>query len=342
MYAELVGKPYIQNVFVPMPVSRMPAEKCREYLLGNDPVSGRPVIDELVEGLTGPLTAEQKSSGLRERPVPGMLGPDTEENLQRYLLENGYTDYLPVVLPTEERVAAILQGTSHKADEVAGEMRSAYESVSFKVEQVAANAVMAGAKPEYLPLILAMAASGVSCIASSTNNFARMIVVNGPIRKEIGMNSGIGALSPMNRANAVIGRVGTLLSLSQGGGQPGKTFWANQGNNLNYNHVTFAENEEYLPSGWKPYHVQKGFKPGESAVSFFHGWGMWSWKNTFGNQKHKTILQMANWVGPFGAGTGFGMLLDPIVADGLVEEGFPTKEALSEYIRKNSQYTLAE
>ena len=210
------------------------------------------------------------------------------------------------------------------------------------MEKVAAIAVMAGAKPEYLPVILAMAASGVSCIASSTNNFARMITVNGPITKEINMNSGIGALSPLNQANSVIGRAGTLLALNLGGGKLGKTYWGNQGNNLNYNNVTFAENEDALPPGWQPFHVQKGFAPDESAVSFFHGWGIWLWKNTYEHEKHKAILHLSDWVGPFGARTGIGLLLDPIVAEGLVEEGFPTKESLSEYVQKNSKMTLGE
>jgi len=342
MYAELVGKPYIQNIFVPMPVSRMPASKCREYLLGNDPVSGIPVLQEIVDGLTKPLTAQQLSNGTKERPVPRLIGPDSEENLQQYFIDQAYTDYLPIVLPTEQRVEAMLKGTSHKPDEIVGETRAGYESLSINVEKVAANAVMAGARPEYLPVILAMAASGVSCIASSTNNFARMIVVNGPIRNEIKMNSGTGALSPLNHANAVIGRAGTLLAISQGGGRLGETYWANQGNNMNYNNVTFAENEEALPGGWKPFHVQKGFEAKESAVSFFHGWGMWSWKNTWEHQKHKALLRIANWVGPFGVATGYGMLLDPIVAEGLVEEGFSSKESLSEFIQKNSLYTLEE
>ncbi len=342
MYSKLVGKPYFQNIFVPMPVSGTPADKCREYIEGNDPLTGKPVIEEIVDSLTRPLTKEQQNGGLEERSVPRLIGPDTEENIQRYFRENGLTDYLPIILPTEEEVADMLKGTSHKADEAVGEMRAGYESMSFDVEKVAAIAVMAGAKPEYFPVILAMAASGVACIASSTNNFARMICVNGPIRKQIGMNSGVGALSPLNQANAVLGRAGTLLALNNGGGKLGQTYWGNQGCNLNYNNVTFAENEEWLPKGWEPFHVQKGFKPEESAVSFFHGWGMWSWKNTYERQQHKAITHMANWVGPFGTATGFGLLLDPLVADDLVREGFPTKESVSEYVQKNAMQTLEE
>ena len=167
MYAKLVGKPNLPVTSVPHPISRVLAQKCREYIEGNDPVTGRPVIDEIVEALTKPLTEEEKLSRLEERPVPRLLGPDTEENLHRYFLENRMTDYLPIMLPTEERVAEMLKGTSHKPDEVVGDIRSAYEAWSFTVEKVAANAVMAGAKPEYMPVILAMAASGVAAISTS-------------------------------------------------------------------------------------------------------------------------------------------------------------------------------
>ena len=341
-YSRMVGKSELRFAFVPQPVSRESSEKCREYIEGNDPVTGKPVIDEIVDALTRPLTGEETLTKTEDRPVSRFLGPDTGENLHQYFIENGLTDYLPIILPTETRVAEMLKGTGHQPGEIVGEVRAGYEAYSLTVEKVAAIAVMAGATPEYLPVILAIAASGVSCIASSTNNFARMIAVNGPITKEIQMNSGIGALSPLNRANAVIGRAGTLLALNLGGGKLDETYWGNQGNNLNYNNVTFAENEEALPAGWQPFHVQNGFEPQESAVSLFHGWGIWSWKNTYEHKKHEAILHLAGWVGPFGARTGIGLLLDPIVAEGLVSEGFPTKESLSEYVQKNSKYTLGE
>lgn len=348
MYAKLVGKSDLPVTCVPHPISRVPAQRCREYVEGNDPVTGALIIDEIVEALTKPLTKEQKRSRLEERPVPRLLGPDTEENLQHYFLENGLTDCLPIVLPTEERVAEMLKGTSHKPDEFVGEIRSSYEGWSFNVEKVAANAVMAGAKPEYMPVILAMAASGVAAISTSTQSFTITMAVNGPIRNEIGMNSGIGAMSPFNHANAVIGRVATLMSISQGGGRPGETYWGSQGNPFDYNHATFAENEEALPSGWKPFHVQKGFKPEESAISFFRGYSLWHWKNTYAFDKHKAILQMSGWVLPsipmdnYKSLCGFSLLLDPIVADDLVREGFPTKESLTQYIYENAQLPIEE
>ena len=109
-------------------------------------------------------------------------------------------------------LGAMLAGTRHAPDEVIGRMRptSTRESWQYTVEKVAVNAVMAGAKPEYLPVILALAASQVSARGSTTSSTANMVVVNGPIRREIGMNWGIGAMGPFNRANATIGIVGAI------------------------------------------------------------------------------------------------------------------------------------
>jgi hypothetical protein len=108
-------------------------------------------------------------------------------------------------------------------------------------------------------VILALA-SGSTSLFSSTTSFARMAVVNGPIITEIDMNGGIGAMSPLNKANATIGRAWTLLSRNLGGGAiPGQTYLGSQGNNLNYNNICFAEREEKLPAGCKPFSEIKGF-----------------------------------------------------------------------------------
>ncbi len=343
MYSGLIGMP-VRLVAVPHPVSRVPRPQCRDYIKGNNPVTGRPIMDEIVEALTRPLIAEEMVLGIEERSEPRLIGPDTEDSLNQLFIENVWTDFLPIVLPTEELVEAMLKGTSYDPDEVVGEMRSGYESCTYTVEQVAANAVMAGAKPEYLPVILALAASGVPAITTSTQSFGRMILVNGPIRKEIEMNSGTGALSPMNRANSVIGRAATLICINLGAGAvPNKTYYGSQGNVTDYSHVTFAENEELLPKGWKPFHVQIGFAPDESAVSIFHGYTMWHWKDTFEKTKIDAILNIARRPLPSGGyKSGIGLLLDPIVANDLVREGFPTKESVRDYIYEKCLISLEE
>ena len=115
---------------------------------------------------------------------------------------------------------------------------------------------MAGAKSEYFPVILALAASQVSARASTTSSAAAMAVVNGPIREEIDMNWGVGAMGPYNHANATIGRAYSLLSQNlQGGSIPLITYLGSQGNNYAYNSICFAENEAGSP--WDPHSTSR-------------------------------------------------------------------------------------
>jgi hypothetical protein len=166
----------------------------------------------------------------------------------------------------------MLTGTDHDPQEVVGRMAvtTHEERFEYTVEKVAVNAVMAGARPEHLPVILATAASKQASMPSSTTSFISMMVVNGPVRNEIGMNCSSGALSPFNYANSVIGRAWTLMSINLAGAKIGENFTATTGNGVNYNNMCCAENEEL--SIWEPLHVEHGFKADESAVSIFMGW----------------------------------------------------------------------
>jgi hypothetical protein len=336
------GMPNQRITFVPHPVAGRAPELCRQYMEGNDPVTGAPIVEELLAALAKPLNAEEKKTGFVTRPPRSrLLESDTPSNLARLFHESGWTDGLPVILPTEEKVDEMLKGTSHAPDETVGTMRpsSPHEAWEFTVEMVAANAVMAGAKPEYLPVILALASTGVTSLFSSTTSFARMVVVNGPIREEIGMNSGIGAMGPFNEANSTIGRAWTLISKNLGGGgTPGETYLGSQGNNLNYNNLCFAEREELLPPGWNPLHVQKGYKSGDSIVSTFTGWSILDYGGFAlpHNQFIRRMLTSFNYSGT-GRGSQATLLLDPITARDLMDdEGFATKEAFSEWLQKNS------
>jgi hypothetical protein len=331
------GVPSLRFTFVPHPVSGKTPPELREYVRGPDPVSGGAVIDGIVQALTAPLTAEESATGQLDRPVPRLLGADSEEALHAMVREAWWTDGLPVVLPTTARVNAMLKATKRAPDEVIGRMRptQTQEDWTYTVEQVAVNAVMAGAQPEQFPVILALAASQVTALHSSTSGFATMVVVNGPIRNEIRMNGGLGALGPFNHANAAIARAYHLLSRNLGGGAvPGITYLGSQGNPLNYAGICFAENQERSP--WEPFHVQKGFQPEESTVSIFRG-------RTFSHMleiRAKTWKdQLLNMVAGFTPvpSTGLTLLVEPLAARALAErEGFRTKEQLARWYHENS------
>jgi hypothetical protein len=340
--AQVNGMPHTRYAFVPQPVMGKSPGELRAYVEGNDPVTGRPVMQEVIEGLTGSLTDEAPHQATFERSTPRLVEPATEEELHQTFLANGWTDQLPIILPTEERVAAMLAHTSHKPDEVVGHLRpTAFrEYWEYTVEKVAVNAVLAGARPAYFPVILALAASGVSARGSTTSSMAAMAVVNGPIRHEIGMNWGIGALAPYNHANATIGRAYGLLSQNlQGGSAPGLTYLGSQGNNYMYNSITFAENEERSP--WAPFHVQHGFRPDDSTVSVFTGCRSTAF--TLGlRERHwrEHVRNMLRGLDPHSPPT---FVLDPITARQFIDRGgFTTKEQLIQWVYENATMPASE
>jgi hypothetical protein len=339
---QLHGMPQARYTFVPQPVMGKTAVQLRAYVDGKSPISGQPVMQEIIEGLTGPLSGDPVREIKYARSTPRLFDADTEETLQRVFLENNWTDKLPIVLPTEKRVAEMLARTSHKPDEVVGHMRSNQFRLhwEYTVERVAVNAVMAGARPEYFPVILALASSGVSARGSTTSSMAAMVVVNGPIRDEIGMNSGTGAMAPYNHANATIGRAYGLLSQNlQGGSLPGDSYMGSQGNNYAYNSVTFAENEERSP--WEAFHVQRGFKESDSAVSIFTGCRSTAF--TLGVREKYWREHVQNMLRGMDAHSAPTFVLDPIAARQFIDRGgFDTKQKLIQWVYENALMPAGE
>ena len=340
--ANVNGMGALRQVFVPQPIMGKSPAELRAYVDGKDPLTGRPVMQEVVEGLTRPFHDAELETVVFDRSTPRLCEPDSEDNLHRIFLENRWTDMLPIVLPTEERVAAMLARTHRKSDEIVGHMRSTHfrEYWEYTVEKVAVNAVMAGARQEYFPVILALAASGVTARSSSSGAMAAMAVVNGPMGREIGMNAGIGAMGPYNHANATIGRAYGLLSQNlQGGSEPGLSYMGNQGNNYAYNSVTFAENEARSP--WEPFHVQHGFEPGDSTVSVFTG--CTSTAFTLGVREKHWREHVRNLLRGIDPNTAPTLLLDPIAARQFVDRGgFVEKDALIDWLYDNARMPAGE
>src|SRR6478609_10049417 len=190
------------------------------------------------------------------------------------LFDRGWTDGLPVVPPTEARVLRMLEGTTRDAQDMVAVVPP--DLVECTVEKVAINAVMAGCKPEYLPVVIA--ALEAACtdtfnmhgLLATTMPVGPVMIVNGPVRQRIGMNSGINVLGQGNRANSTIGRALQLVIRNVGGGRPGGVDRAAQGNpgKLSF---CFPEDEEGSP--WEPLHVERGFAPDASTVTIFPGEG---------------------------------------------------------------------
>lgn len=190
-----------------------------------------------------------------------------------------WTDGLPITVPTEAKVKEALTGTTHKATETiapyakdaSGKWVESSTPTKFApgggtatVEQVATNAVMAGCKPEYLPVVLAMASAGLNYKSGGgPNGYAQ--IVSGPYSKAIGMNAGQGAMNAGNPPNMTIGRAYELMLLNLGGAIPGSTN-TNIGSIMNRGDLCYAEDTEALPAGWVGMNQDAGFAATETAI----------------------------------------------------------------------------
>lgn len=204
--------------------------------------------------------------------------------------ERGWTDGLPVVPPTDERIVRMLAGTTRSPDEIIGNIPPNQHECT--VEKVAINAVLAGCRPEYMPVVLAVveaalmpkfAMHGLLC---TTYFSGPAVIVNGPMSRAIGMNATFNCLGQGNRANATIGRALQLLIRNVGGGIPGQIDRSAFGNPGKY---TFCFAEDESDEEWTPLSVARGFEQGQSTVTLFHGDGV----QAFVDQKSRTPEQLA-------------------------------------------------
>ena len=352
-------------------------------------------IQPLVDSLTKPLTAKEKKSGTWAPEEPRILFEGTLEEAETFYQQaenlpgilnapfSKYSDGLPVVIPTEERVKAMLAGTSHRPDEMialqrdfemrggpgggGGEFgmsmsRKKGDVVKFMpmsrtatVEQVAVNAVMAGCKPEYFPVVLAIAESGGGTGDGRGNGGS--FVVSGPIYKEIGMNVSYGRFSPGNRPNKTIGRVGALMWRNLGGYKETVSTIMTYGSPSMNGGFIYAEYAEGLPPGWKGLNEELGFKKNESIVTSTGsgaGGGQFWMPGVYRSlQKsgHGAIARWLNVKGLPGPHNFLDYLLDgmwatreggvtlamiPKIAKDLYDLGFKSKDEVYEYIYKKS------
>lgn len=299
--------------------------------------SASDITEAVVAGLASPLSETERATGMRHsEPPPRIAAAGSLSEIQDFFYAQKWTDGLPIIPPTEEKVAAMLKGTSHAATEIVTKAMLP-EGWPATVEKVAINGVMAGATPREMPVLLAaVEAFGSGHFASgvrSTNSFSFMQLVNGPIAREIGMNSGTYALGPGNRANATIGRALRLFIYNLGGGENGVNLMGTQGNVGSYA-FCFAENEAASP--WEPFQVSRGFRREDSTITVFSG----GWSHT-GNMLHQDLKRLARDVAYFQWPSGLVALLAPATADALAKIGM-TKAKVTEELWRNATLTMSE
>ncbi len=226
-------------------------------------------MENIIAALTKPLTPEEKAPKPKEMEQPsGIVFKGSLDDINRFFYKRGWTDGLPIVPPTEEAVDEMLSGIDLPRDHLVAKIIPRLGKAT--VEKIAINAVMAGALPTYMPVLI----TGVQALMDpdsrfgvfevSTGSWAPFYVLNGPIRHDLNVNSGQGALSPGDIANAAIGRAMGLIVKNIGGARKGIEDMGVMGNPGKYT-LVIAENEE--ASHLEPLHVEQGFNKDDSTIT---------------------------------------------------------------------------
>ena len=282
------------------------------------------------------------------------LGPSAEtfdfagafEDVDAHYQDRGWTDGLPIVPPTEARVREALAFTDREPRDVIGVLPPRQGEAT--VEKIAINAVMAGCRPDYLPVVIAAIAAladplfNLDSVQATTHPVAPLIVVNGPIARELGLNAGYNAFGQGFRANVTIGRAVRLVLMNVGGGLPGTGDRSTQGSPSKIAYCV-AENEAESP--WEPLHVEAGLPADVSTVSAFGGEAPHNIQDHHSNTARGILLTVAGAMGQAGSnnllGRGWPLLsFGPEHAATVAREGF-TKRQVKEFLFEHARYPLA-
>ncbi|MBI4337050.1 MAG: hypothetical protein HY683_04385 [Chloroflexi bacterium] len=273
--ARSFGMAALPIAVVPSPFTNQPPEHIHAMVDA--------ALDQVVAGLTGPLGEPAPASGeiiILPDETLAFEGEDLLEAaaaMDRQFLGYGWSDGFPLVPPTRRAVEAMLRGTVRRPDEVICVLEPGFGYAT--VEKLAVNAVMAGCRPEHLPVLIA----ATQCLAEpkmylrnkamSTGPHAPLILANGPITQQLGLNSKTCALGPgsPSYANTVIGRALRLIMMNVGHTYPGVSDMDTVGSPLKYS-LCVAENEEANP--WVPYHMEQGFQKDDSTVTVMFVYGI--------------------------------------------------------------------
>ena len=295
------------------------------------------VADDMVNALTRPLTAEEKSPRPREPEKPArIVFKGSLEEVNRFFYKRGWTDGLPIIPPTEEAIAEMLTGTDLPANHLVAELEPRRGKAT--VEKIAINAVMAGALPTYMPLLIAgvqalAANASPGMMAASTGSWAPFWLINGPISKDLQISSSFGAMSPGNIANATIGRAMGLITKNIRGIRKQIEDMGVLGNPGKYSLVA-AENEEFCP--WEPMHVEHGFSKADSTITLTFPQSFQQMV-PYGTDDKGLLATVVTSITQARMGL-FALILTPPNAKSLASRGW-TKKKIKDFIIENARFT---
>jgi hypothetical protein len=301
------------------------------------------LVDQIVRHLTDEGGSQQTSEAA-ERGDRDIVFTGTFEEVNEFFLKNEWSDGLPIVPPTVDKVEAFLRFTDRSPDEVLGILHPSLAAAT--VWNVAVNGVMAGCRPEYMPVLLAIVE--VVCDpeyglkhGGSTPGWEAMIVLNGPVRAQLGFDDKQGAQRPGNQANTSIGRFYRLYARNVPRFLPGTTDMATFGQMFR---SVVAENEQACAEiGWKPLHVTRGYRPDENVVTITSVRTASDPFTTAGESAERHLDYIVDWVKrmiePYQSSRGYVethvLLLTPVIAGVLAKAGY-SKEDVARYLVKNA------
>ena len=287
-------------------------------------------MEDVIHGLTRPLTPEEKSPKQQTGKTPRVAFKGSLQEVNQSYYKRGWTDGLPIIPPTEEAVAEMLTGTDLPPDHIVAKIIPRKGKAT--IEKIAINAVMAGALPTHMPVLIAAVESladpktRFDTFEVSTGSWAPFLAINGPIRNEININCSSGALSPGDIANAAIGRAVGLIVKNIGGARKAIEDMGVIGNPGKYS-LVIGEHEEESP--WEPLSVERGFNEEDSTVTIF-------FPNTFiqtvpvGTDAQGILDTLSGMV----SSTMSSLILIPSWARVLSSEGW-TKQKVREYLAEH-------
>ncbi|MEV0904381.1 UGSC family (seleno)protein [Streptomyces hokutonensis] len=356
--AKVFGVPDLRYVVVPRVFTALTAEQAADQTL--------PLTDDIIAALTSTPEVEPADAGEppaeEERQETYTFGGATAvqaiDAFNEYYLDHDYGDGLPLHAPTREKVEAIIAAQGRPRDELILTIPPLHGHGTL--ERIAVNAAMAGCRPEELPVVIAALKAIHACpppmnlsVLMSTGAFAPVILVNGPLVKKLGINSGRSPLGPgsNNRVNIRIGRAVALTLRNLGAWIPGRMDLDTIGT-VRKNIQVLGENEDESP--WEPYQVGQGYRPDDSTVTVLHSVGEWDLGSNHGPVERRlnsiaartpTLTQVgfmtSTLAGLLGNEDGLFYLLPPETAKKLSEAGL-SKDAVRRYLLHNIRPRIAD
>jgi len=335
--------PGIKLVEYPPPnIATQGAAEIRKYA---EALFGKVIQALTANGIDSPGTGQKSSTepGPREIVIKGNL-----DEVNDVFYANRWTDGLPIIPPTIDKVEEFLKYTDRSPDEVIGKFEPSKRECT--VWKVAVNGIMAGCRPEYMPVLIAIAEALVDPLypliaLGTTHATTPLVIINGPIIEQLDFNSSISTLGPGRQANSTVGRFTRLLLINISRFLPGLNEMAAFGWPGQFG-MCLAEAEHESP--WESLGVERGFQPGTSTVTAFCTAGLAGAFTTVGDTADEHLRGLAGFIprnidhGTLARSTRYKIVvLSPLVA-GIIAQGGNSKQNVKEYLFKNARLTAAE